>query len=73
MVLRLIDGIPSMEELAEYQPIIDSHIESNEDINNALAHKLMSFGDYEGAYQAAERALQLELESPHAQGLPKVG
>lgn len=66
MVLRLIDGIPSKEELAEYQSIIDSHVEANEDINNALAHKRMIFGDYTGAYEAAERALQLKPESPHA-------
>lgn len=66
MVLRLIDVIPSKEGLAEFESIIDSYIETNEDINNALAHKLLSFGDYASACQAAKRALQLEPESPHA-------
>ena len=66
MILRLIDGIPSKEELSEFQSIIDSYVEVNEDVNNALAHKLMSFGDFERAYHAAERALKLEPKSPHA-------
>lgn len=66
MILRLIDGIVSKEELDEYQSIIDPHIAADENVNNALAHQFMSFGDYDSAYQAAQRGLQIAPDSPHS-------
>lgn len=66
MVLRLIDSIASREQLDQHATAIDGCAATDENINTALCHKYLVFGDYERARTAAERALRIVPDSPHA-------
>jgi tetratricopeptide (TPR) repeat protein len=66
MILRLVDSIRSRQQLDDHAGVIEPHLASDENINVALFHKYAGFGEYERAQQAAERAVQISPESPHA-------
>ncbi|HZZ77150.1 MAG TPA: hypothetical protein VFE62_01445 [Gemmataceae bacterium] len=65
MIARLIETATTQQRLDEFMPLVDPLVASDEDINLALCHRYLVFGDYESARQAAERALQITPESPH--------
>jgi tetratricopeptide (TPR) repeat protein len=66
MVLRLIDCITSQEQLQEHASLIKTYVETDENINTALSNKYVQFGEFDDAYDAAERALKISPDSPHA-------
>ncbi len=67
MILRLIENVPSKEQLEEHEPIIRTFVATDAGINTALAHKHIRFADYDLAYEAAQRALSMESDSPQVQ------
>jgi hypothetical protein len=66
MLSRLVEYAPSREELLEVLPLVQKHLESDEDVNVALTHRLIGLGDPSGARAAGERAVKIAPESAHA-------
>jgi hypothetical protein len=66
MLSRLVECSLTRERLDEVLPLVEAHLETEEDINVALAHRLIAFGDYSGARAAGERAAKIAPRSAHA-------
>jgi tetratricopeptide (TPR) repeat protein len=66
MLARLIENAPDHTRLLEHMALIEPHLATSEEINLALCHKLLRFGDGAGATEAARRALAIAPGSPHA-------
>ncbi len=67
MILRLIENVTSKEQLEEHESLIRALVVTDAGINTALAYKHIRFNDYDVAYEAAQRALSMESDSPQAQ------
>lgn len=67
MLSRLIECATTREALDEVMPLMADHLETDEDINVSLAHRLNCFGDASSARVAGERAVKIAPGSPHAQ------
>jgi len=66
MAVRLIGCVSSTDQLAEQSSLIDQYRETEADLNTALCHKYIQFGAYDDATKAAEQALTIAPDSPHA-------
>jgi len=66
MLCRLIENASNREQISEQMSLIDPLISTDENINVALCHKMIQFGDIPAAAEAAERAIKLSPDSPHA-------
>ncbi len=66
MAARVIDCVSSLDQLAEQSSLIDQYREIDADLNTALCHKYIEFGAFDDAIHAAEQALLIAPDSPHA-------
>lgn len=66
MILRLIQNATTLEQLEENSSAIAPYLDSDEDVNTALAHFYLELEDYDKSSIAAQRALELSPDSPHA-------
>lgn len=66
MLCRLIESASTSEQLRTHMRLVESHLDSDEDINTALCHKMTQLGDNAGASEAGARALRIAPDSPHA-------
>ena len=67
MLSRLIENASTLEQINEHKSRIEPYLASDVGINVALGYKLSQLGDAEGAAAAAQRAVTLDPDSPHAQ------
>jgi hypothetical protein len=66
MLARVIENAPARDDIDKVMPLAEPHLESDEDINVVLAHRLIHFNDPSGARAAADRAMIIAPDSPHA-------
>jgi tetratricopeptide (TPR) repeat protein len=66
MIIRLIESATSQDQLQEHASVIQSHLDTDDNINVALAQKYIRLENYTAAGEAAERALRIAPDSPHA-------
>jgi tetratricopeptide (TPR) repeat protein len=66
MFLRLIESVESAQQLQGHLNLFEGYLSTDENINTALAHKYLAFGRYDSALDAANRALAICSDSPHA-------
>ena len=67
MLSRLIENASTLEQIDGHKSCIEPYLASDVGINVALGYKLSQLGDVAGATAAAERAVTLDPDSPHAQ------
>jgi tetratricopeptide (TPR) repeat protein len=67
MLSRLIENAATLEQIDRHKSYIEPYLASDVGINVALGLKLSQLGDLAGAAVAAERAVTLDPDSPHAQ------
>ncbi|NQV22738.1 MAG: hypothetical protein HQ518_00080 [Rhodopirellula sp.] len=66
MAIRVVNCVSTIEELEEQADFIQRHESSDADLNVSLCHRYMQLGHFTEAMQAAERAVSLAADSPHA-------
>jgi hypothetical protein len=66
MLARVAENAPTREEVDKVMPLIEPHLETDEELNLVLAHRLIHFGDPTGARAVAKRAVTIAPESTHA-------
>jgi tetratricopeptide (TPR) repeat protein len=66
MLCRFIESAPTDAALHEHMTLITPHLDSDEDINLALCHRWLLHSNTASAKEAADRAIRIAPESPHA-------
>ncbi len=66
LVCIVVRNIETIEELAKYREAIDEFIESEEDVNETLTHKYLSWNELALAEETANRAVRIAPTSAHA-------
>lgn len=66
MAIRFVDCVSSLDQLTEQSSLIDQYRDTDADLNTALCHKYIQLGAFKEAKKAADRALAISSNSPHA-------
>jgi tetratricopeptide (TPR) repeat protein len=66
MICHYVENSSTIEQINQRMALIREHVQTDESLNLALCHKYLAFGEGTAAVEAAERALAISQDSPHA-------